>query len=44
MKRMMIPFLAAATPDHRLDQAWWKQRIEQKLALAKQGGCDPVFL
>jgi len=45
----ILPFLqksvmTSVTPDHRMDQAWWKQRFEQKLALAKQGGWELVFL
>ncbi len=45
----ILPFIqksvrTSVTPDHRLDQAWWKQRFEQKVALAKQGGWDVVFL
>jgi len=45
----ILPFLqkhvkTAVTPDHRLDQAWWKTRFEQKTALAKQGGWELVFL
>jgi lysophospholipase L1-like esterase len=45
----ILPFIqksvkTSVTPDHRMDQAWWKQRFEQKVALAKQGGWDVVFL
>jgi lysophospholipase L1-like esterase len=35
---------AAVTPDHRLGEAWWKKRFEEKQALAKQGGWELVFL
>ena len=35
---------ASVTPDSRMDQAWWKKRFEEKLALAKQGGWEVVFL
>ena len=35
---------ASVTPDHRLDQAWWKKRFEEKIALVKQGGWELVFM
>ncbi len=35
---------ASVTPDHRNDQAWWKKRFDEKIALVKQGGWELVFL
>jgi len=35
---------ASVTPDHRLGEAWWKSRFEQKQALVKQGGWELVFM
>lgn len=35
---------ASVTPDHRLGEAWWKTRFEQKQALVKQGGWELVFM
>jgi len=35
---------ASVTPDHRMDQDWWKKRFEEKLALVKQGGWELVFM
>jgi lysophospholipase L1-like esterase len=45
----ITPFVAktvktAVTPDHHLDHAWWKKRFDERLALAKQGGWELVFL
>jgi lysophospholipase L1-like esterase len=34
----------ATTPAHRNDQAWWKNRFEEKQALVKQGGWELVFM
>lgn len=35
---------SSVTPDHRLGEAWWKTRFEQKQALVKQGGWELVFM
>ncbi len=45
----ILPFIqksvkTSVTPDHRMDQAWWKQRFEAKLDLVKQGGWELVFM
>ena len=34
----------STTPDHRLGEAWWKQRHEQRVAQAKQGGWEVAFI
>ncbi len=42
--------LVTTTPAHRMDEnnkrrgPWWKDRHEEKLALAKQGGWELVFI
>ena len=39
-----IPQHVATTPDHRLNEDWWKNRYEEKLAQAKNGDIDVIFL
>ncbi len=35
---------AATLPGHRFGEGWWKQRHNQKVKLAKQGGHELVFI
>jgi lysophospholipase L1-like esterase len=45
----ILPFIektvhTSTVPDNRLGEGWWQKRFDEKLALAKQGGWEVVFL